>query len=95
MPGEILEQNLAVVVVGDIVDDVLEAFALFPHPPGVIQAFQCECIADCAAGTDLLQTSDKTLQSAKVFVAMIPILIVYPFIQKYFTVGMTLGAVKG
>ena len=43
----------------------------------------------------LLQTSDKTLQSAKVFVAMIPILAVYPFIQKYFTVGMTLGAVKG
>nr|WP_300815242.1 carbohydrate ABC transporter permease [uncultured Acetatifactor sp.] len=43
----------------------------------------------------LLQTSDKTLQSAKVFVAMIPILVVYPFIQKYFTAGMTLGAVKG
>lgn len=43
----------------------------------------------------LMQTSDKTLQSAKVFVALIPILCVYPFIQKYFTTGMTLGAVKG
>lgn len=28
-------------------------------------------------------------------VAMVPILCVYPFIQKYFTTGMTLGAVKG
>lgn len=43
----------------------------------------------------MAQTSDKTLNSAKVVVAMIPILCVYPFIQKYFTTGMTLGAVKG
>jgi putative aldouronate transport system permease protein len=27
-------------------------------------------------------------------VATVPILIVYPFVQKYFVKGMTLGAVK-
>jgi putative aldouronate transport system permease protein len=27
-------------------------------------------------------------------VATVPILIVYPFVQKYFVTGMTLGAVK-
>lgn len=43
----------------------------------------------------LSETSDKTLNAAKVVVAMVPILCVYPFIQKYFTTGMTLGAVKG
>lgn len=43
----------------------------------------------------LSETSDKTLNAAKVVVAMVPILCVYPFIQKYFTTGMTLGALKG
>ena len=43
----------------------------------------------------LAETSDKTLNAAKVVVALVPMLFVYPFIQKYFTTGMTLGAVKG
>ena len=36
-----------------------------------------------------------TLQSASIMAAVIPILCVYPFIQKYFVKGVTLGAVKG
>lgn len=36
-----------------------------------------------------------TIRSATVMVATIPILVVYPFIQKYFMSGVTLGAVKG
>ena len=44
---------------------------------------------------ELLKTSNESLNSAKVFVALLPILIIYPFIQKYFTKGMVLGALKG
>lgn len=38
---------------------------------------------------------ERVVQNASIVVAMLPILCVYPFIQKYFVKGATLGAVKG
>ncbi|MBQ4074139.1 MAG: carbohydrate ABC transporter permease [Clostridia bacterium] len=43
----------------------------------------------------LSEISGKSFSAAKVFVAMIPILCIYPFMQKYFTKGLVVGAVKG
>ena len=43
----------------------------------------------------LAQMSAKTIKCAQMFVGAIPILIVYPFLQKYFVSGITLGSVKG
>nr|WP_296461066.1 carbohydrate ABC transporter permease [uncultured Acetatifactor sp.] len=39
--------------------------------------------------------SDRTLKSAQIFIAAAPILAVYPFVQKYFMKGLTVGSVKG
>lgn len=43
----------------------------------------------------LKEVSDRTNKAAQVFLAMIPIVCVYPFLQKYFTKGIVMGSVKG
>ena len=37
----------------------------------------------------------RTGRAAQLFLGMIPVLAVYPFLQKYFTSGLVLGSVKG
>lgn len=37
----------------------------------------------------------EALKNATIFVSILPFLIVYPWLQKYFVKGLTLGAVKG
>ena len=38
--------------------------------------------------------SDKTIKCANVFLVALPILMVYPFLQKYFVKGLVMGGVK-
>lgn len=38
--------------------------------------------------------TNKSLRSAQIFIAMLPIMLVYPFVQKYFIKGLTQGGVK-
>lgn len=42
----------------------------------------------------LSKSNDLTLRAAQIFIAMIPVLCVYPFAQKYFVQGILLGSVK-
>ena len=41
------------------------------------------------------EVSDKTVRCAQVFIAMVPVLCIYPFLQKFFTKGIVMGSVKG
>lgn len=43
----------------------------------------------------LFSISNQTVKSAQIFLGMIPILCIYPFLQKYFAKGITIGSVKG
>ena len=37
----------------------------------------------------------ESIQPASIIFATLPILLVYPFVQRYFVAGVTIGAVKG
>ena len=43
----------------------------------------------------LALVSDRTVKCAQIFLASIPMLILYPFLQRYFVKGLVLGSVKG
>ena len=47
-----------------------------------------------SAVTDAIP-SIQAIQMAVVVVALVPILVVYPFLQRYFTKGVLTGAIKG
>jgi putative aldouronate transport system permease protein len=44
---------------------------------------------------DLYNLSDRSIRAANIVVATLPILLVYPFLQRYFIHGIRLGAIKG
>lgn len=43
----------------------------------------------------LMNVTQKSSKSAQIFLAMLPIICVYPFLQKFFTKGIVMGSVKG
>ena len=51
--------------------------------------------AGSTSGVYLTLVSHRTTGAAQMFLAMIPILVVYPYLQKYFTTGLVMGSVKG
>lgn len=52
-------------------------------------------ISQTMQNPDVTSYTSETVKSATILVSIIPILAMYPFIQKYFIKGVMLGAVKG
>lgn len=50
---------------------------------------------DQTAASDTVKSIAQNIQDGVIVFATVPVLIVYPFIQKYFTKGVLVGSVKG
>ncbi|HZG86203.1 carbohydrate ABC transporter permease [Paenibacillus sp.] len=51
--------------------------------------------ADTSGMEDLVRPPEQTVKMAVIVVATLPILLVYPFLQKHFAKGALLGSIKG
>lgn len=66
------------------------------------QVLKSVVITDGGSGTtfknvvlDGVTLNQQNLKAAAIFIAMLPIICVYPFVQKYFKKGILIGSVKG
>lgn len=72
----------------------VEKYPLQTYIQSLSANFDISKITDIKKLEELLSVSEKTLSSAKIVVSIIPVLIIYPFLQRYFTTGLVVGAVK-
>ena len=62
----------------------------------IIKGSQAVDVAALEGGASTVATSvSESIEPATIIFATLPILVVYPFIQRYFVAGVTIGAVKG
>ena len=62
----------------------------------LIKGSQAVDIAAMEGGSSTVASSvSESIEPASIIFATLPILVVYPFVQRYFVAGVTIGAVKG
>ena len=62
----------------------------------IIKGSQAVDIAAMEGGSSAVASSvSESIEPASIIFATLPILVVYPFVQRYFVAGVTIGAVKG
>ena len=55
---------------------------------------QAMLTGDLKSFMEMMDVNDTNMKAAQIFISIIPLMVVYPFLQKYFTAGLTLGSVK-
>lgn len=61
----------------------------------LLQEQMTEMMASAGAGTMEADSIAQTLKYAMIIVSTLPVLVIYPYIQRYFVKGIMIGAVKG
>lgn len=61
---------------------------------GVVMGLTKQAMSGNISASDVTDVANRTVQGATVMLVTIPILMVYPFVQKYFVTGVMLGSVK-
>lgn len=60
----------------------------------IVMGLTKQAMSGNISGSDVAEVASKTVQGATVMLVTIPILCIYPFVQKYFVTGVMLGSVK-
>jgi putative aldouronate transport system permease protein len=60
----------------------------------IVMGLTKQAMSGNISSTDAADVANKTVQGATVMLVTIPILCIYPFVQKYFVTGIMLGSVK-
>ncbi|MBR7041593.1 MAG: carbohydrate ABC transporter permease [Clostridia bacterium] len=61
----------------------------------LVAGIASEELQSAGTGTSAFVVSERTMRAATIIVSTLPILIVYPFVQRYFVTGVMIGSVKG
>ena len=61
----------------------------------IVAAFQNASILNNTELMRLANLNDRSVKAAQLIIGALPILLVYPYLQKYFVSGIKLGGVKG
>ena len=61
----------------------------------ILNTMRMDDIKDYAMLQELNKINSRTVQNAAIVITIVPILCVYPFLQKYFAQGVLVGSIKG
>ena len=68
--------------------------SLYPLPV-ILRQMIVQNLAIAQLGQQSVSTNEEQFKMACIIISIIPVICVYPFVQKYFTKGLTMGGVKG